>query len=65
VLSPARLDEVDLARSGDELMVTVAGHRRLLVMPSARRRCAAAGARLRDGRLVVRFVPDPALWRQP
>jgi len=34
------------------------------VLPSARRRCAAAGARLRNGRLVVRFVPDPALWRQ-
>jgi len=56
----ARLGEVDLARSADELVVTVAAHRRLLVL----RRCAAAGARLRDGRLVMRFVPDPALWRQ-
>ncbi len=64
VLPLARLGEVDLARSADELVVIVAAHRRLLVLPSALRRCAAAEARLRDGRLVMRFVPDPALWRQ-
>ena len=64
MLPLARLGEVDLARSGDELVVTAAGHRRLLVLPSALRRCAVAGARVRNGRLVVRFVPDPALWRQ-
>jgi len=63
-LSLARLGEVDLARSADELVVTVAAHRRLLVLPSALWRCAVAGAQLRNGRLVVRFVPDPALWRQ-
>jgi len=39
----ARLGEVDLARSADELVVIVAAHRRLLVLPSALRRCAAAG----------------------
>ena len=61
----ARLSEVDLARSGDELVVTVAGHRRLLALPSALRRCDVVGARLVDDRLVVRFEPDPALWRQP
>ncbi|MCU1593309.1 MAG: ArsA family ATPase [Frankiales bacterium] len=61
----ARLSEVDLARSGDDLVVTVAGHRRLLALPSALRRCDVAGARLVDGRLVVRFEPDPLLWRQP
>ncbi|MCW2500502.1 MAG: ArsA family ATPase [Frankiales bacterium] len=60
----ARLEDVDLARSGDELVVTVAGHRRLLALPSALRRCDVAGARLVDGRLVVRFEPDPAQWRQ-
>ncbi len=61
----ARLSDVDLARSGDELVVTVGGHRRLLALPSALRRCVVRGARLVDGRLVVRFEPDPALWRQP
>jgi len=35
----ARLGEVDLARSADELVVIVAAHRRLLVLPA---RCGAA-----------------------
>lgn len=58
----ARRAELDLARSGDELVVTVAGHRRVLALPSALRRCTVAGAVLTSGRLVVRFEPDPALW---
>jgi len=58
----ARRDELQLSRSGDELVVTVAGHRRVLALPSALRRCFVAGAVLRDGRLLVRFEPDPALW---
>lgn len=61
----ARLEDVDLARSGDELVVTVGGHRRLLELPSALRRCTVGGARLVSGRLVVRFEPDPSLWPQP
>ncbi len=61
----ARLDELDLARSGDQLVVTVAGHRRVLALPSALRRCDVAGARLVGNRLVVRFEPDPELWRTP
>ena len=58
----AHLDEVDLARSGDELVVTVAGHRRLLALPSALRRCVVVGASLAGGRLRVQFAPDPQLW---
>jgi arsenite-transporting ATPase len=54
--------EVDLVRRGEELVVTVGGHRRVLVLPSALKRCEVEGASLRDGRLVVRFVPDPAQW---
>jgi arsenite-transporting ATPase len=54
--------EIDLARSGDDLVLTVAGHRRLLALPSALRRCVIDGAALRDGRLRVRFRPDPDLW---
>jgi arsenite-transporting ATPase len=54
--------EIDLARSGDDLVLTVAGHRRLLALPSALRRCVIDGAGLRDGRLRVRFRPDPDLW---
>ena len=58
----ARHEDLGLARSGDELIVTVAGHRRVLALPSALRRCTVAGAVLADGRLVVRFEPDPELW---
>jgi arsenite/tail-anchored protein-transporting ATPase len=54
--------EIDLARSGDELVLTVTGHRRLVTLPSALRRCVFDGAALRDGRLRVRFRPDPDLW---
>ena len=58
----ARHEDLDLSRSGDELVVTVAGHRRVLALPSALRRCTVVGAVLTDGRLVVRFEPDPELW---
>ncbi|MCW2545022.1 MAG: Arsenite-transporting ATPase, partial [Frankiales bacterium] len=58
----ARVEDLDLSRSGDDLVITVAGHRRLLTLPSALRRCDVAGARLADGRLLVRFEPDPAQW---
>ena len=60
----ARRDEVDLARAGDELVVTVAGHRRVLALPSALRRCVVGGATLVEGRLRVRFEPDPDVWMQ-
>jgi len=58
----ARHEDLDLSRSGDELVITVAGHRRVLALPSALRRCVVAGAVLADSRLVVRFEPDPELW---
>ena len=58
----ARLCDLDLARSGDDLVVTLAGHRRLLALPSALRRCDMVGARLVDGRLRVRFEPNDELW---
>jgi len=55
--------QMDLARSGDDLVVTVGGYRRIFALPSALRRCTVVGAALREGRLRVRFEPDPALWR--
>lgn len=61
----ATRDELDLTRTGDELAVTVGGHRRVLALPSALRRCVVAGASLTGGRLVVRFDPDPDLWMRP
>ncbi len=61
----ARLADLDLTRSGDELVITVSGHRRVLALPSALRRCTVAGAALTDGRLDIRFEPDPDLWMRP
>jgi len=55
-------DGVALARSGDDLVLTVDGHRRMLSLPSVLRRCRVDGARLAGGRLAVRFTPDPAQW---
>lgn len=58
----ARREDVDLARSGDELVVTVGGQRRLFALPGVLRRCTVERADLVDGRLVVAFRPDPAVW---
>ena len=41
-------DEVDLARSGDELVVTVGSYRRLLTLPTGLARLQVAGARVDD-----------------
>jgi arsenite/tail-anchored protein-transporting ATPase len=54
--------EVDLVRKRDELVLTVGSHRRVIALPSVLTRCIADGAALRDGRLRVRFRPDPDLW---
>ncbi|MGZ4664159.1 MAG: ArsA family ATPase [Frankiaceae bacterium] len=60
----AERGEVSLSRHGDELAVTVGSHRRVLALPSALRRCQVSGARFRDGRLLVSFLPDPRVWMQ-
>ena len=54
--------EVRLARSGDELVLTVGDQLRRLALPSVLRRCVAVGASAGDGAVRVRFRPDPALW---
>ncbi len=47
---------VDLMRKGDELVLTVAGHRRVLSLPTALRDTTVTGAQLLDGRLAVSFT---------
>ncbi|MCM3884809.1 ArsA family ATPase [Frankia sp. R82] len=54
--------QVDLARLGDDLVVTVGAFRRAVPLPAALRRCDVSTARLRGDRLVVSFVPDPDRW---
>jgi arsenite-transporting ATPase len=51
----AERHDVDLARHGDELVVTVGSYRRLLALPAALRTAGVTGASVRDGALVVRF----------
>ncbi|WP_151082729.1 ArsA family ATPase [Nocardioides cynanchi] len=48
--------DVDLARDGDDLVVTVAPYRRLLTLPAGLARHRVAGARVEDGELRVRFA---------
>ena len=47
--------EVDLARHGDDLVVTVGSYRRLLTLPAGLSRHRIAGARVDNGELQVRF----------
>ena len=47
--------EVDLARNGHELVVTVGSYRRLLTLPAGLARHRVAAARVEDGELRVRF----------
>jgi arsenite-transporting ATPase len=51
----AQKQDVDLARHGDELVVTVGSYRRLLSLPAALSRHTVAAARVEDGSLQVRF----------
>ncbi|QZY28007.1 ArsA family ATPase [Nocardioides coralli] len=47
--------DVDLARTGDELVVSVGSYRRLLTLPAVLSRYRTAGARVEQGELQVRF----------
>ncbi|MCW2525840.1 MAG: arsenic transporter ATPase [Pseudonocardiales bacterium] len=55
---------VEAVRSGDELVLTVAGHRRVLALPSVLRRCLVVSGSYEVDAVEVRFRPDPALWPQ-
>ncbi len=60
--------EATVVRAGDDLVVTLGSHRRVIALPSVLRRCEVAGGRLVEGdgelpaRLVVRFRPDARVW---
>ncbi|MCF8570801.1 ArsA family ATPase [Gordonia sp. HY002] len=55
-------ERLHLGRSGDDLLVTVAGFRHPVRLPSVLRRCRVVGADWSDGELCVRFEPDAAIW---
>ncbi|MGP4017237.1 ArsA family ATPase [Saccharopolyspora sp. 5N708] len=54
--------DLDLARIGDELAITVDGRRRLVALPAVLRRCIVTSAVAGDDGLTVRFRPDPDQW---
>ncbi|NYD35866.1 TRC40/GET3/ArsA family transport-energizing ATPase [Actinomycetospora corticicola] len=54
--------EVDLARIGDDLAVTVGRRRRTVALPPVLRRCEVVAAELDDDVLSIAFRPDPAVW---
>jgi arsenite-transporting ATPase len=56
-LPHAERDDLELGRSGDELLVRVGPHRRAIVLPDSLRRREVAGATLRRGVLRVTFTP--------
>jgi arsenite/tail-anchored protein-transporting ATPase len=58
----AEKSAVDVARAGDELVVSVGANRRVLTLPSVLRRCVVVTGEFDDGELRVRFRPDPDLW---
>lgn len=51
----AEKPDIDLARRGDDLMVTVGAHRRVVSLPLALRGAAVLGARFDSGILAVTF----------
>lgn len=61
----AEKKDVDLARHGDELVVTVGSYRRLLALPAALARHTVTGARVGSGSLQVKFRIDQDLVPAP
>ena len=54
----AARSDIDLARHGDELVVTVGSYRRVLALPTALVKHTVAGARVDAGSLQIRFQPS-------
>jgi arsenite/tail-anchored protein-transporting ATPase len=55
----AHRGDIDLARRGDELVMTVGSYRRLLALPTALQKATVTGASLQGGALVVTFRSSP------
>jgi len=54
--------ELSLGRSGEDLIIGVAGLRRRVRLAPVLRRCVVLDAALRGSELTVRFRPDPDVW---
>ena len=51
--------DLDLLRSGDDLVLSVGAWRRVIALPAALRRCKVVSAAFDEGRLRITFVLDP------
>jgi len=58
----AERGDIALSRSGADLVVTVGDVRRRIALPSVLQRCSTEGASFEQGRLMIDFAADPALW---
>ncbi|XVX18842.1 ArsA-related P-loop ATPase [Actinomycetota bacterium] len=58
----ATATDVRLSRQGGSLVVTVRGHRAIVPLPAALRRCSATGASVREDRLEIDFIRDEEEW---
>ncbi|MDD2857864.1 MAG: hypothetical protein PHU75_04230 [Candidatus Nanopelagicales bacterium] len=56
--------EVRVGRRGDVLLLVCDGHRRQFELPPVLKRCILDGGGMRGGDLVLRFSPDPRVWRE-
>ncbi len=56
--------EVQVGRRGDYVLVVCDGHRRQLELPAVLKRCIISGGGMVGTALVLKFVPDPNLWRE-
>ncbi|MFA7322996.1 MAG: hypothetical protein WC005_01430 [Candidatus Nanopelagicales bacterium] len=54
---------VQVGRRGDVLLLVCDGHRRQFELPPVLKRCVLDGGGMRGSSLVLRFSPDPQVWR--
>jgi arsenite-transporting ATPase len=55
--------DVRVGRRGDALLIVCDGHRRQLDLPAVLKRCLISGGGMKGEALVLRFTPDPKVWR--
>lgn len=56
--------QVRVGRRGDVLLLVCDGHRRQFELPPVLKRCVLDGGGMRGADLVLRFSPDPRVWRE-
>ena len=56
--------DVHVGRRGDFVLVVCDGHRRQLELPAVLKRCTITGGGMVGSSLVLKFVPDPKVWRE-